>query len=149
MLGSGAVDRLLILSLMLLSLSCAPDGPSELVLTAQVPLHLEMHLDDAHLDGSAIPTGGRLKREVIRGESRLVSVGGRLAIALAGGLIMGIAARFARAMPRIASSNCFSDLSEFISASPPVTRMSRNCASSSKYAIRRASLSGQVSRGRS
>jgi uncharacterized membrane protein YedE/YeeE len=41
-------------------------------------------------------SGGRLKAEVIRGEQRLVSSWGRLGLALLGGILMGVAARFAR-----------------------------------------------------
>jgi uncharacterized membrane protein YedE/YeeE len=40
--------------------------------------------------------GGRLKAEIIRGKQRLVSPWGRLGLALLGGILMGVAARFAR-----------------------------------------------------
>jgi uncharacterized membrane protein YedE/YeeE len=41
-------------------------------------------------------SGGRLKPEIIRGEKRLVSSWGRLGLALLGGIMMGVAARFGR-----------------------------------------------------
>jgi len=41
-------------------------------------------------------SGGRLKAEIIRGEKRLVSPWRRLAYAVVGGILMGVAARFAR-----------------------------------------------------
>ena len=41
-------------------------------------------------------TGGRLKLEVIRGEKKLVSSWGRIGLAILGGILMGVAARFSR-----------------------------------------------------
>ncbi len=41
-------------------------------------------------------SGGRLKLEIIRGERRLVSSWGRLGLAVLGGILMGVAARFSR-----------------------------------------------------
>jgi uncharacterized membrane protein YedE/YeeE len=41
-------------------------------------------------------SGGRLKREIIRGERKLVSSWGRLGLAILGGVMMGVAARFSR-----------------------------------------------------
>jgi uncharacterized membrane protein YedE/YeeE len=41
-------------------------------------------------------SGGRLKAEVIRGDKKLVSSWQRLGIAVLGGILMGVAARFAR-----------------------------------------------------
>ncbi|MGD8414679.1 MAG: YeeE/YedE thiosulfate transporter family protein [Candidatus Latescibacterota bacterium] len=41
-------------------------------------------------------SGGRLKTEVVRGERRMVSRWQRLGLALLGGVLMGVAARFAR-----------------------------------------------------
>ena len=41
-------------------------------------------------------SGGRLKLEIIRGERRLVSSWGRLGLAVLGGIMMGVAARFSR-----------------------------------------------------
>jgi uncharacterized membrane protein YedE/YeeE len=41
-------------------------------------------------------SGGRLKSEVIQGEQRMVSKWQRLGLALLGGVLMGVAARFAR-----------------------------------------------------
>ena len=41
-------------------------------------------------------TGGRLKLEVIRGEKKQVSAWGRIGLAILGGILMGVAARFSR-----------------------------------------------------
>jgi uncharacterized membrane protein YedE/YeeE len=41
-------------------------------------------------------SGGRLKAEVIRGDGKLVSSWQRIGIAILGGILMGVAARFAR-----------------------------------------------------
>lgn len=41
-------------------------------------------------------SGGRLKTEVVRGEKKLVSVWGRIGLAILGGVLMGVAARFSR-----------------------------------------------------
>lgn len=45
---------------------------------------------------AAAYSGGRLKLEIIRGERRLVSSWGRLGLAVLGGIMMGVAARFSR-----------------------------------------------------
>ena len=45
---------------------------------------------------AAAYSGGRLKLEVIRGEGRLVSSWQRLGLAVLGGILMGVAARFSR-----------------------------------------------------
>ncbi len=41
-------------------------------------------------------SGGRLKLEVVRGEKKLVSAWGRIGLAILGGILMGVAARFGR-----------------------------------------------------
>ena len=45
---------------------------------------------------AAAYSGGRLKLEVIRGERRLVSSWQRIGLAVLGGILMGVAARFSR-----------------------------------------------------
>jgi uncharacterized membrane protein YedE/YeeE len=45
---------------------------------------------------AAAYSGGRLKLEVLRGERRLVSSWQRLGLAVLGGILMGVAARFSR-----------------------------------------------------
>jgi uncharacterized membrane protein YedE/YeeE len=41
-------------------------------------------------------SGGRLKLEVVRGESKKVTPWGRIGLAILGGILMGVAARFSR-----------------------------------------------------